>query len=81
MSTEPSLWQKLTGAVADVGQKVKDAMPKSAVTDDQQLRQSLALPSDGQYTVAGGRRRKTRSASKKRKGGARKTRSASKRKH
>lgn len=44
---------------------------------------SLGLQPDARsgYTSAGGKRRKTRSASRKKKGGARKTRSASKRKH
>jgi hypothetical protein len=62
-----NLLGNLSNTITAFGQKVKDALPKTPMTDGSSLQKSLALPSDTTYNAAGGRRRNTRKAGKRRK--------------
>jgi hypothetical protein len=85
-SAEPSMWEKLKSGIAGITGSVVAPLQKQdspiapLVTQDGAKMVGMGSEPSG-YTSGGGRRLKTRSASKNRRGGARKTRSASKKRH
>ena len=65
---EPSMWEKFKSGLAGVGDTAKKGIEsvtgKTALTDDASAQAITGTPSST-YTMAGGKRRKTRKGSKK----------------